>query len=384
MSVKWKRCFLPVLLTAALFLSLTIPASAASLYFTAINDSVPRMTSDTMPFWSNGTIYVPYTVFDVNQNGVNVSLGLYVKYNQSAGTITLFNLRQVLVFDLSSNTCRDDMTGTVYSSRAYLRGGRPFLPLNMVCSFFDLEYSYNQLPYISQGFLVRIKSADAVLDDTLFIERAQDLINNRLREYTQSLSPAETTDPITSLQPSSPPDDVDETNTAAYLAFRCESGDGVTGILDALDQSRQYALFFLTPQVIRDEGDLVRRILGTGHSIGILADGSEEILEQLKLGNLALEEAARTRTTLARVSAAQRDGLEEEGWVCWQETIFLEPSGTVSGSSFASSAINRLGTRRTVYLTLSGGENTARILPVFLRQLSSSHFTIAIPMETKL
>ena len=28
------------------------------------------------------------TVFDVNQNGVNVSLGLYVKYNQSAGTIT--------------------------------------------------------------------------------------------------------------------------------------------------------------------------------------------------------------------------------------------------------------------------------------------------------
>ena len=30
-----------------------MPASAANLYFTAINDSVPPLTSDTMPFWSD-------------------------------------------------------------------------------------------------------------------------------------------------------------------------------------------------------------------------------------------------------------------------------------------------------------------------------------------
>ena len=185
---------LPLLLTAALFLGLTVPTSAASLYFTAINDSIPPLTSDTMPFWSGGTIYVPYTVFDAKQNGVNVSLGLYANYNQNAGTVTLFNLRQVLVFDFNSRNCRDDMTGTVYAYRAIMRSGRPYLPLNMVCSFFGMEYSYNQLPSISQGYLVRIKSADAVLDDALFIERARDLLQNRLREYTQSLSTAETTE----------------------------------------------------------------------------------------------------------------------------------------------------------------------------------------------
>lgn len=182
-------------LALLLTLSAPMPASAANLYFTAINDSVPPLTSDTMPFWSGGAIYVPYTLFDPNLNGINVSLGLYTSFNRSSGTVTIFNLRQMLVFDLSNGTCRDDMTGTVYSSRSIMSNGRPYLSLDMVCSFFDLEYSYHQLPNISQGYLVRVKSADVVLDDASFIDAASGLLNMRLREYTQSLSPAETTDP---------------------------------------------------------------------------------------------------------------------------------------------------------------------------------------------
>ena len=379
--MRRRGCILPLLLTAALFLGLTVPTSAASLYFTAINDSIPPLTSDTMPFWSGGTIYVPYTVFDAKQNGVNVSLGLYANYNQNAGTVTLFNLRQVLVFDFNSRNCRDDMTGTVYAYRAIMRSGRPYLPLNMVCSFFGMEYSYNQLPSISQGYLVRIKSADAVLDDGLFIERARDLLQNRLREYTQSLSTAETTDPGTVIRPNTPPE-VEGSNTATYLAFRCEGGENLLGILDAMDRAGQYALFFLTPETIEAEGDLVRRILGSGHSVGILAETGEEAV--LERGNLALEGAARTRTTLAYVPAGQRAGLEELGWVCWKETLSLTPSDTVGGPSFANSVLSRLGTRRTVYLTLEGSGNTVRVLPALLRQLSGSHYTVAVPIETKL
>ena len=67
------------LIAAVLFLGLAwpIPASAANLYFTAINNSVAPLSSNTMPFWSGGAIYVPYSVFDANLNGINVSLGLY-------------------------------------------------------------------------------------------------------------------------------------------------------------------------------------------------------------------------------------------------------------------------------------------------------------------
>ena len=423
------------LIAAVLFLGLAwpIPASAANLYFTAINNSVAPLSSNTMPFWSGGAIYVPYSVFDANLNGINVSLGLYTSYNRSNNTITLFNLRQMLVFDLSKGTCWDEMTGTTYSARAVMRGGTAFLPLNMVSSFFGLSYSYNQLPYISQGYLVRIKSADAVSDDASFIDAAQTVINNRLRDYTQSLSPADTTSPSvnpgtstgtnpgtspgpgtwptpgtppgassgtgfnpggnpgsnpgTTLPTAPPvaPEEPDETETVAYLALRCESAEGLAAAMNALDAAGRSAVFFLTPRLLEEGGDLVRRALGTGHSVGILADSGEPVEELLARGAAALELSARTRTTLACVPAGQRTALEEAGWVCWTETARLQPSDTVSPSSFASSTIRRLKNRQgPVYLTLEGGGSAARVLPVLLRQLGNSDYIVSIPMETRL
>lgn len=381
--MRKKRPVLPLVLAVILAVGMfqPMPAAAANLYFTGINDSVAPLTSSSMPYWSGGTLYVPYTVFDANQNGVGVSLGLYTSYNHRSHIVTIFNLKQMLVFDLERGTCRDDMTGAAYDARAVMRYGKPYVPLYVVCSVFGLEYSYNQLSYISQGYLVRIKSADAVLDDGLFIDRARELINNRLRDYTQSLSPAETT-PTVPVSPSEPPE-VDGSNVATYLAFRCESADGLPAILNTLDGTGQYALFFLAPQVIEEEGGLVRRILGTGHSVGILAWEGEK--EALSRGRLALEELAHTRTTLAYVPDGARAGLEEQGWVCWKETLYLEPGDSVGGTAFAGTVLNRLGTRRrTVYLTLEGSGNTARVLSALLRQLSSNHYTVAVPVETRL
>lgn len=389
--MKKRFRILSALLAAALFLglSLPMPASAVNLYFTGINDSVALLTSETMPFWSGRTLYVPYTVFDANQNGIGVSLGLYTSYNRQSNTVTLFNLRQMLVFDIDSGTCRDDMTGTIYSSRTIMRGGQPCLSLSMVCSFFGLEYTYNQLPYIPQGYLVRIKSADAVLDDARFIDAARDLINMRLRDYTQSLSSAETTTPdppttTTPVPPSvpSPPTPEETDGPTVYLSFRCENASGVSEILDILDASGRYAVFFLSPQVLESEKNLVRRILGSGHSVGILAGGEEDGL--LERGSRALEEAACIRTTLAYVSQGQRQGLEQEGWVCWSETYFFEPSAGTRPSAFASNVLNRLSGRRLAYLTLAGNENTARVLATLLRRLDSDRCNVAIPLETML
>lgn len=381
--MKKKRRVLPLLLAAAVVagILLPMPASAAELYFTGINDSVAPLASDTMPCWYGGTLYVPYTVFNASQNGIGVSMGLNTSYNRGGRSVTIYNLRQMLTFDMNNGTCRDDMTGIAYEGRAIMRNGKPYVPLSTVCSFFGLEYSYNQLPYIAQGYLVRIKSADTVLDDATFIDNARWLINNRLRDYTQSLSPAETT-PSTTVNPTAPTD-VDGGSVATYLAFRCESAEGLSAILNTLDGTGQYALFFLTPQVIREEGDLVRRILGTGHSVGILApDGDEGVLNQ---GRLALEELTHTRTTLAYVPEGAQAGLEEKGWICWDETLFLEPGEAVGGTAFANTVLNRLGTRRrAVYLTLEGGSAAARVLSTLLRQLDSNHYTVAVPIETKL
>lgn len=376
-----------LLLAAVLVLGLfpPVPASAATLYFTAVNNSVAPLTSDTMPFWSGGTLYVPYSIFDASLNKIGVGLGLYTSYNRDTRTVTLFNLRQTLIFDLNSGTCRDDVTGTTYISRAIMRGGRPYLALSTVCSHFDLEYSYNQLPDVPQGYLVRIKSSDTVMSDADFIDAAKNVISNRLREYTQSLNPAESTDPGSDPSASSGPGgntQVGKDDTAAYLAFRCETAAGLTDILDALGGSKRCAVFFLTPQLL-EEGDLVRRILGGGHSVGILADGGEA-LPLLERGGLALERAACARTTLA-YAPGQQESLEEEGWVCWQETVLLHPDDTVNPNTFASSAVRRLGKQdQAVCLTLEGGENAARVLPTLLRYLDRENYIVSIPMETVL
>lgn len=383
--MRKKRRVVPLMLAVVLALSL-MPASAATLYFTAVNNTVAPLTSETMPFWSGGTLYVPYTIFDASLNNVGVGLGLYTSYNRDSRTVTLYNLRQTLTFDLNSGTCRDDVTGTTYLSRAIMRGGRPYLALGTVCSHFDLEYSYNQLPGIPQGYLVRIKNSDSVMSDADFIDAAKNVINNRLREYTQSLNPAESTDPGNN--PSNPsipggPAVSDKDGPAAYLAFRCETAAGLTDILDALGESERCALFFLTPQLL-EKGDLVRRILGGGHSVGILADGGEAFL-QLEQGSLALERAACARTTLAYAAAGQQERLAERGWVCWQETVLLRPDDTVNANSFASGAVRRLGKRdKAVYLTLEGGENAARVLPALLRYLERDNYIVSIPMETML
>ena len=81
----------------------------------------------------------------------------------------------------------------------------------------------------------------------------------------------------------------------------------------------------------------------------------------------------------------QRGELEQAGWVCWRETLLLSPGGSVGATAFAGSVFNQLGKRRgAVYLTLEGDANTARVLSVLLRQLNSSHFSVSIPIETRL
>lgn len=380
-------------LVLCLGLFLPLPASAADLYFTAINERIEFLTSDTMPFWSGGTLYVPYTLFDKNLNSTQTDLGITVSYNSRTKTsVTLYNLRQqMLTFDLVSGTCRDELSGEVFPYRAIMRNGKPYLPLEMVCSFFGLSWSYNTLPDFPQSYLVRIMTDEVVLDDATFISSAGYLLDRRLQAYTQSLSPGETTTtPGTSAVPGEEigkEEEVTPTNIPTYLAIRCESQESILSILNTLDTAGRYGAFFLTPELLESQGDLVRRMLGTGHSVGILALGetAEESAKLLEQGQRTLEQLTLTRTTLAYVPQDQIEAAEQAGWVCWDETLLLEPSSSISVSAYCSRIMGRLEGRNLVtYLTLSGNEDGARVLSTLLRQLSEEHFVVGTPLETRL
>lgn len=390
---QWKNK-VGLTLVLVLLVGMLSPARAAgSIYLTAVNENLLELTTDTMPTWSGGVLYVPYTVFDGSYTGIN--LWISSSYRREEGTVTLFSLQQTVVFDLNRGTSYNPITEESLSGKAILRNGKPYVPVAMVCSLFGLTYSVIE---IDEGYIVRIKSSGVVLSDAVFVDSAQNSIRSRLRDYYQAnqsqptpgvLPP--TYENTTTDEPEPditvPDDPVDEDVIPTYLAFRCEDTQGLSAILDALDSRSQRAVFFFEGDGLLREDDLLYRILGSGHSVGLIAQGrsasaTRRLLEQ---ANETLAQVGYTRTSIALVPDSQRAELEADGWICWDETAEAVPTEGISSSTYASQVLSRIdGNRARVYLTLDAGSETARVLSTLLSRLETEGYGVSVPLETRL
>lgn len=391
-----KKRLAALLCAVVLCLSL-VPAQAINVgdvYFTAVNNKLLPLTMDTMPTWVNGTLYVPATTFDSTATGVD--LGLYCSQSSTNNSVTLYTLKQMLVFDLSRGVAYDQHSGKSISTRAVNRNGRIYLPVETVCDFFGLEDSYN---YTQYGYLIRIKNDAAWRNDADFIDAASMPMASSLQELLRSqqtpVTPPPVVDlPVTPVDPPKPPlggDEQPKAQVLICLAFRCQTGEGLSQILDRLDDRNCRGIFFFTPEQIIQQDALVRRVVGSGHSIGILAQGDavEESRRTLTQANELLGHVARTGATAALVPEGQIRTMEEENWVCWRETMDARPRENERASTYAQRILRSIGTRsRTVYLTLDDSRDTARVLPGLLSGLldasGQKEFHILPPVETKL
>lgn len=387
---RWKRSAALVLVLTMLVALLNTAQAAGNIYLTAVNENLLELTSDTMPTWSNGVLYVPYTVFDGSYTGIN--LGISSSYSRDEGTVTLYTLQQMVVFDLNRGTCYNPLTEQTLSGKAIVRNGRPYVPVSAVCSFFGLSYSVID---IDEGYIVRIKSSGVVLSDYSFVDSAQNSIRNRIRDYNQANQSQPTPGVLPpTYNPEEPdtditvPDDpVDTDVIPTYLAFSCEDSQGLSEILDTLDSRNQRAIFFFDAQGLEREDDLIYRILGSGYSIGLIAQGrsasaTHRLLEQ---ANQTLSQVAYTRTSVVLVPESQRKDLEAEGWICWNETASAVPTQGVGVNTYANQVLKRIsGNHTRVYLTLDASSETARVLPTLLRRLSEEGYGVSVPLETRL
>lgn len=387
-----KRRLTALLCAVVLCLSLA-PSRAINVgdvYFTSVNDILRPLTMDTMPTWVNGMLYVPAATFDSTVTGVD--LGLYCSQSSTNNSVTLYTLKQMLVFDLSQGTAYDQHSGQSVSARAINRNGRIYLPVETVCNFFGLEDSYN---YTRYGYLVRIKNDAAWLNDAAFIDAASVPMASSLQKLLRSQQapvtpPPEVEPPVTPDDPPTPPatgEEQPKTRVQVCLAFRCETGEGLERILNSLDDRNNRGIFFFTPEQIVQQDALVRRVVGSGHSIGVLAqrDAVEETRHILTQANKLLDHVARTGATAALVPEGQSRTLEEENWVCWRETVDARPRENERASSYAQRILRAIGTRsRTVYLTLDDSSDTARVLSGLLDAFGQEEFRMLLPMETKL
>ena len=171
-EMKLRRwiCFL---LCLVLTVCLCAPALAdGELFFVAVNDTIP-LTLSVFPTYSGGTLYVPYQVFDSQPCGVTPS------YNQAKQTYVLLSRTRQMIFDLAAGTVSDE-SGSASTANVLYRGGILYLPLTFCASHFGLKTT--MLESAGGYQILRFTDGSEVYDDSLFVEKAENLIAYRVRQ----------------------------------------------------------------------------------------------------------------------------------------------------------------------------------------------------------
>lgn len=320
-GIATKKRVLSCLCALLLCLGLLSPSAfvnaAGDPYFMAVNDTLLSLENQYIPILVNGQYYVPYTVLDRSATGIN--LGIFPIYNTILNTLQIYNLEQVITFDLTAGTCTD-RNGSSLSARAVTRNGQIYVPARFVCDYFGLSCSVRSTTY---GPMVRICSSAAFLDDGRFVELAQLMMEDRLKDWRREQSAEEPAVEPTPAAPSAPPASsnqgaedpgTDKSHVRTYLAFRVEQADKLEMLLGRLEQHQVRALFFFPAEDLADYDDAVRTVLCMGHAVGLLSDGTtaQEVAARTAEGNRILAQIAHLDTCTVLAPAVTEQTVEEE------------------------------------------------------------------------
>lgn len=336
--------------------TLTTAAAARSIYFMAVNDSVLALDDETMPFWSNGYLYIPSMIFagDVYQE---LEIGFIP--NQSKQLLVLYTAGKSLQFPISKPYAQDT-DGNTYYPGAVQRGDVVFVPAALVADFFGLNYSVTNVSNASvlsgddRGWLMWLRETDYTLTASVFTDAASPQLRIRYEQYLKSQE-TQSEQPV----PTVPEETEEETfpGKSVYLCFLASDAETTEAILDALDQQDARAAFYCTETFLTQEGDLLRRMAATGQTVGIVADG-EEPLEQVRRCNEALYQATCGKTRMVYLSGEDgRGALERAGYLCLTPDLDRS-SYPLNSTGAAQTLFQRVSARRgdtSVWL----GENAA-------------------------
>ena len=318
------------------------PAQAASGYicFMAAGESILPMSDSTMPFWQDGYLYIPSSIFTGSVRET-LNIGRIANSDQ----VILYTSGQSLWFEYGSNMAHDT-DGNAYYPGAVQRNGETFVPAGIVAQFFGLQYSVTDVRItvdgqVVQGDLAWLRRPGYSLTPEMFANAASFTMASRYADYLRAQEEQEET----AVVPPEPSDGVEVDGKRIYLCL--EAGDDTASLLDALDRYDAQAAFFCTVEFLEEQGDLLRRMAAAGHSIAILADASDparSVPEQLAAGNAALELATCGKTRLCFVQNGTEEDLQAAraaGYRCLEAD--LDRSGyDLRSSSNASSLLQRL------------------------------------------
>lgn len=389
--MNWKKRLLTLLCTAVLVLGpglvSTAKADTVEIYLMAENDQMLTLPLEAMPTWIGGSLYVPYTAFDWTATGVNLGVSYGQIQGDGGNSFMLYSLSGTLTFDLNAGTCVD-RSGQQLEMRAVSRNGWIFVPLASVCSYFGLRYSYTPTNY---GTLIRITNGQERLGSE-FIQYAQDSMRSRYNAYMKQLYPDNTPQP--SVQPTpvptptpSPGEEPERAELTVYFAFQCTGGGGVADILDRLETEGVKALFLFRPQELEENEENLRRIVGSGHALGLSVGGTTltQVEEELAQGSALLERLVRLKPHTVYLEQASRDvasALSGEGWACWSPQ--LDQTGDTRSAYTRSSALMNTFDSRTgsVRVMMDDRPGTADVLARLLPRMEGEDYRTRLALET--
>lgn len=370
--------------------SVTLGASSDPC-FMAVNDTLLPLDDRFIPITVSGQYYVPYTALDNNATGI--SLGIFPIYSSINNTLMIYTRDLILNFDLNTGTCVD-RNGNSQSARAVTRNGRIYVPARFVCEYFGLSYSSRTTTY---GPLVRIRNSSATWEDTQFVDQAQTLMAERLRDWrraqiqdepsvvTPTPPPAVSAPPTTSTTP-----EIDKSGVNLYLAFRVDQTEGLESLLTRLEYSDISALFFFPASELADYDEEIRRVLCGGHIVGLTVSGAtaDEIMEQVARGNRLLAQIAHvtTYTILPQdeQSAEACVAAEETGLLCWTTDVNALPDGSLPSRQVGSVLEAADSFLEKVFILSDASVGGAALMTKLLPELIEMQYTLRLAVETEL
>ncbi len=298
-----------LLVSFILVFSLIPPQSGAapSAFFAAVDYDILPLYPQYMPLNFSGTLYAPTRVFT---HGTD----LHVSYTANLDYVTIYNAEKTLVFNLAQGVSFDN--DQVYSAKARKIDEYYFLPVDFVCTYFGRTFTQMDTDY---GPLLRLHYTSNSNSDRLFLSSAGDVLRSFHRDFQAQylVSPTPSARPSTPgstpqvIVPPSTPPSTEPRRKIAYLTF--DDGpnkESTDALLDLLDEYDVKATFFLLGVNFHKNEDAIRRIVGSGHGVGlhsythrreVFYSNAETMIEELNRANALLADITMQKTRIVRV-----------------------------------------------------------------------------------
>ena len=364
---------LALLLTLALALAVlpaSVPVFAADSYLITIaEDSVLTDASDNgMALYLDGIIYTPYTTLQ-KLRGVGCS------YNAADQMVTVFRTGNAIYFELDTGNTYTFENRQIQVS-AKMRGGVPYLPIQVVCSWLNLYFAFVPAAESGVGYpVIRVAGNTPSASEASVIARNLDALADvaDARNINSGLvTPGNDTPPAPPPAPAA---------RDISLLFSGSPDDSLPYLLDTLESSRFSAAFFFPSDALAGSADQMRQVFCRGCSLGILLSSDDPAAE----AEAASEELAALLHIRVRlvsvadpesVSEQQRVDLNRAGFRLWLPTYDVYADGLTAPRL-------RTAMQQTLRAAESGGtlllrpdELTQQVLPVICSYLTAQNYTV--------